>query len=167
MTRRYGLLVAALIAVGTVGMNATSASAAGNQVPFHGTYSGSALFPSLDAGAFFGGTGTATHLGQGTNTGHSVITGPDTSCPGGLANINTETLAAANGDTLTITSNDVACPTGPLAFSGSGHWVVTGGTGRFSGATGQGTFDGHSDFIAGVFAMQLTGTISAPAEGNG
>ena len=61
-----------------------------------------------------------------------------------------------------LTSYNVACPTGPLVFHGTGHWVVTGGTGRFSGATGQGTDAGTGDFTqGGEFTLQLTGTISA------
>jgi hypothetical protein len=91
-----------------------------------------------------------------------VITGPDSSCPGGLANDNHETLTAANGDTLMLISYDVACPMSPGTYHGTGHWRVDGGTGRFSGASGRGSFDGHSDFNQGVFSFQLTGTISAP-----
>jgi hypothetical protein len=79
-----------------------------------------------------------------------------------VANVNTETLTAADGDTLTLTSDDVACPIGPGVFHGSGNWVVTGGTGRFSGATGHGTLAGQSDFNRGVFAFRVTGAISAP-----
>ena len=76
--------------------------------------------------------------------------------------VNYETLTAANGDSLMLTSNDVAYPISPGVFHGIGHFVVTGGTGRFSGATGQGTFNGYADFNRGVFALLVTGTISAP-----
>lgn len=164
MTRKRVLLVtlvAMLIALGAMGMRARSVAAAGGQVPFHGSYSGTAILTSPTS-ATFSGKGIATHLGSSTNEGNSVVTGPDSSCPGGLANNHYETLTAANGDTLMLVSYDVACPTGPWMFQGTGHWVVTGGTGRFSGATGQGSFDGHSDFNQGVFSFQLTGTISAP-----
>jgi hypothetical protein len=90
------------------------------------------------------------------------VSGP-ASCPRGFANINIETLTAANGDTLVLTGDhDEACPTGPNAVHGTGDWTVTGGTGRFAGATGQGTFDGVADFNRGTFSFQLTGTISAP-----
>ena len=51
------------------------------------------------------------------------------------------------------------------ALHGTGHWVVTGGTGRFSGSSGQGTIDGHADFNQGVFSFQFTGTLSAPNQG--
>jgi hypothetical protein len=154
-------LVAVLIALGAMGIRARSVAASGGQVPFNGSYSGTATLTSSTS-ATFSGTGIATQLGFSTNKGNSVVTGPDNSCPGGLANNHYETLTAANGDTLTLISYDVACPTSPWMFHGTGHWVVTGGTGRFSGAAGQGTFDGHSDFNQGVFSFQLTGTISVP-----
>jgi hypothetical protein len=171
MTRKRSLLVllAAMLivlgAVGAVGIRAIPASAAGtHQVPFSASYSGTAILTSPTS-ATFSGTGIATYLGASTNEAYSVVTGLDSSCPGGLANDHHETLTAANGDTLSLISYDVGCPMGPSQFHGIGHWVVTGGTGRFSGATGQGSFDGHSDFNLQVFALRLTGTISAPNQG--
>jgi len=163
MTRIFHMLTAILIAVATVGIGASSAHASEVQVPFSGTYSGTATFGPN--GPTFNGAGIATQLGSGTSHGYSVITGIDNSrCLGGVANVNYETLTAANGDLLYIASDDVACPTGPNMYHGTGSWVVTGGTGRFSGATGQGSLDGHSDFNQGRFTISLTGTISAPNE---
>jgi hypothetical protein len=165
VTRKRSLLVllaAMLIVLGAVGIRAIPVSAASTQqVPFSASYSGTAILTSPTS-ATFSGTGTATYLGASTNQGNSVVTGPDSSCPGRLANNHYETLMAANGDTLSLISYDVACPMSPGQFHGIGHWVVTGGAGRFSGASGQGTFNGHSDFNQGVFSFQLTGTISAP-----
>jgi hypothetical protein len=161
MTKIFRMLAVILIAISTIGISATSANASDVQIPFDGTYSGTAAFGPN--GPFFNGTGISTHLGSGTNQGYSVITGFDnSSCLGGVANINYETLNAANGDLLYIASDDVACPTGPNMYNGTGTWVVTGGTGRFSGTTGYGTFEGHSDFNQGQFTMHLIGTISAP-----
>jgi hypothetical protein len=155
------VLVAVLVVLGSVGIRARLVSAAGSQLPLVGSYSGSAAFTGTTTVAF-GGKGIATSLGSSANQGYAVITGPDGSCPGGIANINYETLTAANGDSLTITSQDVACPVSPKVLHGTGQWVVTGGTGRFSGATGQGKIDGYSDFNQNTFVFQLTGTISAP-----
>ncbi len=39
---------------------------------------------------------------RGTSEGDAVITGLDNSCTGGLANVNSDTLTAANGDTLIL-----------------------------------------------------------------
>ena len=100
-------------------------------------------------------------MGRIVTVGHALVTGFDnTNCAGGVANTNVETLTAANGDTLTITSADVACPTGPGEYHGTGHWVVTGGTGRFSDARGDGSLDGISDFGAGTFVVCLTGAVA-------
>lgn len=154
-------LVAMLIALGSIGIRARLAAASGGQVPFHGSYSGMAVLTSPTT-ATFRGKGIATYLGSSTNEASIVVTGPYSSCPGGLASDHDETLTAANGDTLMLISYDNACPTSPGIFHGIGHWVVTGGTGRFSGATGQGSFDGDSDFNQGVFSIHLTGSISAP-----
>jgi hypothetical protein len=59
----------------------------------------------------FRGTGTATEMGHITNVGAIVFTGSDPSCPNSIANLNTETLTTNDGATLTIVSQDVACPT--------------------------------------------------------
>ena len=94
-----------------------------------------------------------------------MITGPDSVIPGGLDNVNTETYSAANGDTLTLTSQDVAIPVAPGVLHGIGQWTVTGGTGRFSNATGNGTIDGYGDFNQGTFFFRFNGTISIPNGG--
>jgi hypothetical protein len=107
------LLVTMVIPLGAVGIKVVSVSAAGtHDVPFTGTYSGTAVLTSSTS-ATFSGTGIATHLGSSTNEAYSVVTGPDSSCPGGLANDHHETLTAANGDTLTLISYDVGCPAPP------------------------------------------------------
>ncbi len=162
MTRTHHMLVGMLIATAAIGIAANPASAAGtHQIPFNASYSGTAAFTSATT-ARFAGTGIASYLGRGTNENHITVSGP-ASCPGGFANINVETLTAANGDTLVLTGDhDQGCPTGPNAVHGTGDWTVTGGTGRFAGATGQGTFDGVADFGQGTFSFRLTGAISAP-----
>jgi hypothetical protein len=156
MNRKLGLLMTSLVVLGTIATGADSASAASRSIPFEGSYAGAFDGATLS----FNGTGNATHLGRSTNQGYAVITGSDSSCPGGLANTNHETFDAANGDALTIVSSDVACPISQTATRGIGHWTVTGGTGRFSGATGEGTIDGGADFAQGVFHFQVTGSIS-------
>ena len=155
-------LAATLLGLGALALGTSAASAAGNQVPFKASFSGSAAITSQTTTSF-AGTGIASHMGRIVSEGHADITGSDGSCPGGVANVNAETLVAANGDTLTITSQDVACPTGPGRYHGTGRWTVTGGTGRFDSASGQGTYGGNADFTAGTFTITLTGTLSASA----
>ena len=159
MRTHLRLPVALLAGAATVLLGASSVLASADGVPFHATFSGSAAITGPYSTAF-AGTGQATHLGSITNDGRVQITGGDDSCPGGIANTHVEVLTAANGDTLTITSLDVACPAGPGKYHGMGHWTVTGGSGRFSDATGSGSFVGSSDFVAGTFSITLAGTIS-------
>jgi hypothetical protein len=161
--RFWRLLVAAiLVTPGVIGIGATSVYAADTQVPFRGSLSGTVAFGS---GGFpvFSGTGFFTLMGLVSNEGYVVFTTASANCAGGVPNDNYETLIAANGDSLTIVSHDVACPIAPNLYHGSGEWVVLGGTGRFSDATGKGTLDGYSDFNQSAFSIQLNGTISAPS----
>jgi len=64
---------------------------------------------------------------------------PTTGCG---PNPGTFTITAANGDTLLLTLEGIHCqstPEAPLGLT-SGRYTVTGGTGRFEGATGGGLF---------------------------
>jgi hypothetical protein len=160
-----GKIFCLIIALWIIGIGTNSVYAAGNQVPFVGFYSGTISIAS-DGTPIFNGTGIATHLGKGTNEGHVVFTGGSISCVGGIPNDNYETLTAANGDSLTLVSHDVACPIPNRDgwYHGTGHWEVTGGTGRFSGATGHGIVDGNAHIApGGEFEITFTGTISAPS----
>ena len=161
MTGRLGKVAVVIAATVPLMLGVRPAFAVTVPLPFTATYSGSAAFTSQSTVSFLG-SGTATHMGRITNVGTIVLNGPDGSCPGGIANVNTEILTGPDGDTLTITSQDVSCPIGPNQFDGTGQWTVTGGTGRFDGATGQGGATGGADFNAGTFTMSLTGTIRLP-----
>ena len=160
MTTRIPRAVAAVLALTALLLGPTAGGAlADSSIPITAVFSGSAGFASPTQTVFVG-SGTASHMGAITTNGHADVTGFDNSCSGGVANINTETLTAADGSTLTVVSNDVACPTGPGQYHGTGHWTVVGGTGRFAGTTGSGSLDGQSDFIVGTFDVRLTGQIS-------
>jgi hypothetical protein len=160
--RLWQLLVAAmLIAPWVLGFGTTSTYASDQQVPFSASYSGAISFASNGVW-LLNGTGIATHMGRSTNAGYLVFTAAPVDCAGGVPSDNHETLTAANGDTLAIVSHDVACPIGPNLYQGSGNWEVLGGTGRFTGATGQGTFVGYADLNQEIFRFQWTGAISAP-----
>ncbi len=160
--RFWRLLVAAiLITPWIIAMGANPVYAAGIQIPFTGSISGTVAFGS---GGFpvFSGKGIFTQMGLVKNQGYVVFTTASADCAGGVPNDNYGTLTAANGDSLSIVSHDVACPIAPNLYQGSGNWEVLGGTGRFIGATGQGTLAGYSDFNNSAFNIQLDGAISAP-----
>lgn len=135
------------------------ASAASGQTSFKVTLSGTATLTG-ETTVSFSGSGTGTRMGHTTNDGSVVLTGPDSSRPNGVANVNREKLTNNDGDTLTIMSQDVSCPIGSGQYHGTGQWIVTGGTGRFEGATGQGSLDGSADFNAGTFTIHLIGTLA-------
>ena len=73
-------------------------------------------------------------------------------------------LTAANGDTLTAEYSGSLLPAfQELGFySLSGSYRVTGGTGRFVGATGSGYLRGTTNIVTGLGAYTATGTLSRP-----
>lgn len=153
-------IIAAALAIGTLPVGAAApAGAVGADVPFMVTLSGTATADFPSGTVEWVGGGMATHLGQVKSVGHIQITGPDSSCSSGVANTNRETLTAPNGDTLTFTSVDVACPLSATASHGTGSWTTTGGTGRFAGVTGSGTADGEADFATGAFHATFAGRL--------
>jgi hypothetical protein len=157
-TGKFWLLVAlaTVIALGTIGVGAYSAYAK-NTVPFKASISGTASATST--GFDLTGTGNAAHLGNSTYDGTVTTSNAGNGCISAPA---VETLTAANGDSLFLTCTDlVVCPTtNPGELGGHGTWTVTGGTGRFSGASGQGTDDTLANPSQGVFSKTLTGSIS-------
>ena len=73
---------------------------------------------------------------------------------------------AANGDTLTATFAGAAMPTAdPTVLAIEEHATITGGTGRFAGATGSFTTERLYDTVAGTTIGYFEGTISSPGAG--
>jgi hypothetical protein len=148
------VVVVMILALGAIGAAASSASAAKPSVPFSASVSGSAIV-DLGAGTIkLAGTGNASHLGNVKSyKAIGSITTPTT-------DILTETLTAANGDSLTILCSQVVADLGNGLWHGTDTWTVIGGTGRFSGATGSGTGETNVDLNVGRFTKALTGTIA-------
>lgn len=101
--------------------------------PFHGTYQTTTTIVDPtppDQEIMVQGTGTATHLGRSTLDSYSYIDRPTNQFHG------TATLTAANDDELHMTFY------GSTTYPGDGtvfierHYTITGGTGRFAGASG-------------------------------
>src|SRR5262245_35734797 len=114
--RRIAAVASAALVMGTLAMGAT-AGATSAATPIKAEATGTIGFTDATMTALaWSGSGMATQMGPVTITGGVAITGPGDTCPGGLANVNTFTMTAANGDTLTLSSVDVACPTGPYQF---------------------------------------------------
>lgn len=113
------------------------------------------------------GTADIPHLGASTAVYQGTLDfstiDPDTGCG---PNPGTFTITAANGDTLVLALDGMHCQSTPEAPLGLtfGRYTVTGGTGRFDGATGGGTFQdtqtsSNPDF-SGTDTVQLEGVLS-------
>jgi len=132
---------------------------AGEHVPFKGTLAGTATVTPLDpplVAVRLEATGTATYLGRFTLVAPHVVNQAT------RVGIGTFLLTAANGDTITADFAGLATVVEPPnVISISETATVTGGTGRFAGATGSihvqrmfnratgvttGTFDGWISF---------------------
>jgi hypothetical protein len=110
------------------------------------------------------GTRHATHLGNSTWTASNILIDASTLPFVGVAY--DDTITAANGDTLNTTAvatiDITTLGLSPLAFSAVE--TITGGTGRFEGASGSFTVTGFVDLDlstgTGVLTFRSTGTIS-------
>jgi hypothetical protein len=156
------MLATLLAAIGVCCVALGPSAVARSDVPFEARLSGTAAFTSPTSVEFHG-TGQATHLGRFTNGGVAILGAPTDGCPDGaqgIPNVHIETLTAADGDELAIRMVNLACPTGPASFHGTGRWTVIGGTGRFADATGAGSAEGHADFATNTFEFTLRGALS-------
>jgi hypothetical protein len=86
------------------------------------------------------GGGPVTHLGNTVQVGSLSLEDPVG--PGVFPGSGTVTITTANGDPVTF--DDVGFLNAGTGV-GFGTMAFTGGTGRFAGATGQGTFDAELD----------------------
>jgi hypothetical protein len=99
------------------------------------------------------GSGTATHLGLFTMAASEVVDFASMTVRNG-----TFTLTAANGDTVSGTYSGTILP-GLVGYHVSGP--ITGGTGRFAGATGAIIFDGIVDPATLTGSDVISGTITS------
>ena len=138
-----------------VGSGIPSSQSETAETPFKGDLEGSQTLTPLDPpfGHVAGqATGTATHLGRFT------VQFPHTVNFATSVGVGTYTFTAANGDTLTADFTGQAQP-GPIT-SIVEQAVITGGTGRFAGATGSFTVRRLFDRGAGTTTGSFVGTIS-------
>jgi hypothetical protein len=137
-------LCATVVTLFTAALFAAGASADNSERPLKGSFTGSGL-------SF---AGTLTHLGKFTSQITSFAFTP-------TGAVDTFTLTAANGDevfiseALTITGFDTS--TGLFTFTTEG--VITGGTGRFTGATGAAADVGEAALDLSYYYGTFNGTI--------
>ena len=145
--------------------NRVSAAVAGHSgqvVPFKGRLEGVVTITPLDPPFSFvsiAATGNATQLGRFT------LQVPHTVNFATATGVGTFTFTAANGDLLTADFTGLADTSTPV-FSIVEHATITGGTGRFAGATGSFTATRLFDPVAGTTTGSIEGAISAPGAGD-
>ena len=153
MKIRHPLLVGLVVAVAV--SLASVAVAVAAETPFKGTLNAvetsHLVFPiaSIDRA----GTGTATHLGKYTEHATfqvNVLMGTSTGA---------STFTAANGDTLTASVTGRSTLTSPGVLSIVEVYTITGGTGRFAGATGTFTLESTLNLATGVSSGTFSGAI--------
>ena len=151
MKGRKRLALASCAAVLLAVLLAPAATRAGDEVPLKATVLTTSetfvpgIFPVLGT-VYSTGEGTSTHLGKLTTSGQVTLTWT----PLGIRIDGSATTVAANGDRLYNTVS--AWSTGP--GDSEGTFVITGGTGRFEGATGSGTvitFLNEDDVQVGIY----------------
>lgn len=156
--RPRGLLFALVAGVALVGMVAAPALAA-DQVPFRGTLTGTVTVTPIDppiASVLIEATGTGSQLGRFT------VEVPHTVNQALRVGSGSYIFTAANGDTLTADFSGTGTLVAPGVLSTTETATITGGTGRFAGATG--TFTAHRTFYiaAGQTVGSFNGWISTP-----
>jgi hypothetical protein len=156
MKRSNLLLTCLVLAVASL-VSVVTPVAAGKQAPFKGTLKGvvtrSGAPPVVSVN--INGSGNATRLGHFTvSIPHSVNVVSRTATGEYI-------FVAANGDTLTATFTGASTPTAdPDVLSIVENATITGGTGRFAGATGSFTTERLYDTVAGTTAGCFSGSIS-------
>lgn len=136
--------------------------AAAEQVPFKGSLSGTVTVTPLTppfASVLIAATGNATHLGRFTlEIPHQVNQAI-------RVGAGTYEFTAANGDTLTADFTGTATLLAPGILSTSEAGTITGGTGRFAGATGSFTAERMFFVATGVTTGSFEGSISSVGGG--
>lgn len=153
-------IVALALTIGQTAL-ATQAFGAGN-VPFKGSDQGGFQLPGACAGGGLeeveiAGTGRATQLGAYTYTATECFDAVSGAFAGSA------TLTAANGDAITGTyQGQVSGTADPDVITYQEELELTGGTGRFAGATGTLQVAGVANLLTLEYGQTLTGTVSRP-----
>jgi len=149
---RAGLIALALL------LSIAGPVSAGDRIPFKGTLAGTAVVTPLNppmVAVRIDATGTATHLGTFTLVAPHVVNQAT------LVGVGTYLITAANGDVITADLAGTAVMVEPpyvIAITETA--TVTGGTGRFAGATGSIQVERVFNRATGVTTGTLDGWIS-------
>ena len=151
--RLLRVCIAMCVVLSTIGV--TDRAYARSLVPFKASDSGSATVVGGSSSVVHTvdiGSGHGTHLGRYTLVGSETVDLASGAITNGLF-----TITAANGDTVTGIYSGEALP-GLTGYVVSGP--VTGGTGRFAGASGFLVWRGTVDPVAFTFTDDISGVVS-------
>jgi hypothetical protein len=158
MKRYYFSASLALAVVVVLGL--AGPVSAGDQVPFKGTFEGDVTHTPVDAqtdAVLVEAAGDATQLGQFTLDIPHFVNRPTRIAAGYYE------FTAANGDTVSAEFTGLAMPTStPGVLYIVEVATITGGTGRFAGATGSFVTERWFDTINLTTIGYFEGTISSP-----
>ena len=157
--KRYSSAAGLALALAAV-LGLAGPAAAGDQVPFKGSLEGDVAVTPLtppylrvDVDA----TGNATHLGQFTLAIPHIVNAANGTAIGSYE------FTAANGDTVFAEFTGIATPTSvPGVLYIEETATITGGTGRFAGATGSFLSERWFDTVNLTTSGSFEGTISSP-----
>jgi hypothetical protein len=157
MKRRMFVASLALPVVAIVMLSGFASAA--EFVPFQGVLEGTVTRsdPPPPIQARVTGKGTATQLGLFAVDIPHTVTPPNAS---GFYN-----FVSANGDTLNAQFDGVSTPTDPGFLYIVERATITGGTGRFTGASGTFVVERLYNINAGTTVGSFAGTISSPGAG--
>jgi hypothetical protein len=151
--------ISSLAAIFAIALFASPAPA-GQQVPFNASWVSHETYDVQFPVMFVHGTATgyATQIGRYTATYEEQVDLLTGSSVGAI------TVVAANGDVIFATQTGQGDPTpDPDIFSIVEVSTITGGTGRFAGATGTFTIQRLVNLTTGDSSGSFSGTISHPA----
>jgi hypothetical protein len=143
-----GWAAAAFVAAGVIGALGSGSAEANGGRRFKGTADGAITGATSPVDLIVDYTGTATHLGTFTRRELVHINADGTI-------VGTIVFVAANGDELDVSLSGQFTSLAGDAVAGG--YTFTGGTGRFSDATGSATFAGT--IVNGQVSVSFDGTI--------
>lgn len=148
--------IAAAAAVAAALAVATPARADSAAFRIQASYDAYPTFTSTGASVVASGSAIGTDIGTGAwnDTEFAAFT------PDGFDITGSLTLTAANGDQLFVSYHATTpYPDAAGNFNPSGTFTITGGTGRFAGATGGGSLSAHANAGTPATTATLEGTI--------
>ena len=157
MKKKFGSTVIALLLLAVLA--STTLAAGEREFQLKGSLEASETQQVVFPTAFIDltGTGNATHLGRFTLNLEAELNLPTLSATGSA------TLVAADGSTLFLEGTGQGTPTDvPGIVSIVETFTITGGTGRFAGATGNVTVERLIDRATLISSGTISGTIVLP-----